>query len=235
VIGGDLVGGNASGKAELIESGFIRAKRIASLTLGGSLIGGRDDTTGQFNNNGAVRADEDIGTILIKGNIAGNETKRAVITAVGQAIPTATTDVAIGRVTVRGRVEFGLIDAGLAPDRTARNADAQIGPVVVGGDWVASSLVAGSLPGATGLVGDSDDVKMSGAGVKDEPAVFSKVTSWTVGGQVLGTVGAGDHFGVVAEEVGVVSVGGTPIPMTAGAGNDDILLGITGDFRVNEG
>jgi hypothetical protein len=58
-----------------------------------------------------------------------------VIAAVGQGTPTATTDVAIGRLTVLGQVEFAQIDAGVAADGVARNADAQFGRVVVGGDW----------------------------------------------------------------------------------------------------
>jgi hypothetical protein len=38
----------------------------------------------------------------------------------------------------------------------------------------------------------------------------------------------------VAEVVGAVSVGGTLLPTTAGANNDDFVVGITGDFRVNK-
>jgi hypothetical protein len=80
--------------------------------------------------------------------------------------------------------------------------------------------------------GDADDAKM--AGIKDDPLAFSKVASWKVGGQVIGSVGGTDHFGVVPEGVGAVIVGGTLIPTTPGRGNDDITLGITADFSVRE-
>ena len=41
-------------------------------------------------------------------------------------------------------------------------------------------------------------------------------------------------IGIVAEIVGAVKIGGTPLVLTSGAGNDDFTIGITGDFRVNK-
>jgi hypothetical protein len=237
-VAGDVVGGSATGTADLNQSGFIHARRIASLTIGGSLVAGTDTTTGTFQNNGAVRADDDIGSILIKGGVVGNPTNPAIISARGQAVPAATADVAIGRLTVRWRVEFGLIQAGVDAFGTAVNADAQIGQVVVGEDWIASSLAAGAVAGADGFFGDGDDAKISGTGVKDNPGLVSQIGSLTIGGQALGTtsaVSATDFFGIVAEVVGAVKVGGVTIPTTPGAGNDNFtFVGITGDFKVNE-
>ena len=48
-----------AGVADLFQTGLIHAKRIASLSLGGSLIAGTDNTTGSFSNNGAIRVDDD--------------------------------------------------------------------------------------------------------------------------------------------------------------------------------
>ncbi len=184
-------------------------------------------------NNGAIRVDDDIGTVLIKGSIVGNSTNSAILSARGKAVPTATTDVAIGKLTVLGRVEFAHILAGVDVNGVALNADAQIGAVSVGGDWIASSIAAGAVSG-NGFFGDTDDAKMSGPGVKDDSLVFSKITSLTIGGQVMGTVGGTDHFGIVAENVGLVKVGGVTFPTTAGNSNDDFFIGITLDFKVNE-
>ena len=78
VIGGDLVGGSAAA-GNLSESGFIHAKRIASLTIGGSLIAGTDNTSGTFAKNGTIRVDDDLGIVLIKGSIIGNATNPAII------------------------------------------------------------------------------------------------------------------------------------------------------------
>ena len=93
---GNVVGGSASGTAILVNSGFIHGKRIASITIGGSLFAGVNTTVGTFANNGAIRADDDIGAVLINGSVLGNFTNKAIISARGSATPTATADVAIG-------------------------------------------------------------------------------------------------------------------------------------------
>jgi hypothetical protein len=69
---------------------------------------------------------------------------------------------------------------------------------------------------------------------KDNPIVFSKIGSVTIGGQVLGTVGGTDHYGFVAETVGTVRIGGSLVPMTPGMHTDDLSIGTTGDFNVLE-
>jgi len=245
-IAGNVVGGSASGAANLSESGFIHGKRIASITIGGSLFAGVNTTSGTFANNGAIRADDDIGAMLVNGSVLGNGTNKAIISARGKATPTATADVAIGSFRVLGRVELGNILAGFDATGTPRNADAQIGAVSVGGDWIASNIVAGAvnfgadgLPGGVGPgadnvdFGNGNDVKMSGM-VKDDSLVFSQIASLTIGGQVMGTIGFADHFGIVAENIGAVRIGGTLLTLAAGKSNDDFLVGITSDLRVNE-
>jgi hypothetical protein len=186
VIIGDIIGGTATGSNLLQQSGFVRAQRIASITVGGSLHAGIDETTDLFSDNGSIRVDDDIGRLIIRGNIVGNPTHPAIISARGQANPQGTTDLAIGKLTVAGRVEFGQILAGVQVNGVAVNADAQIGSVYVGGDWIASNLVAGAVAGADGKFGTADDAKMSGASVKDEVGINSRIASVTIGGQVLG-------------------------------------------------
>ena len=156
-----------------------------------------------------------------------------MISARGHLTPTATTDLAIASLTVRGRVEFGLIRAGYTADGVPVNADAQIGKVSVGNDWIASSLVAGVVSGNT-VFGDADDAKMSGVGVKDLATISSRIESFTVNGQMFGTVGGADHFGIVAESVVAVTVDRTVLGLTSGKGNDDLSISLTGDFRINE-
>lgn len=236
-ITGDIRGGTASGIADLQFSGAVFTGRIGTMTLGGSLIAGIDNTVGQFFNNGAIRVVDDIANLTIRGNIVGNTTNQALITAGGQKNPTGTTDLAIGRLTVGGRVERALIIAGVdgeTPTLTARNADAQIGTVSIVGDWIASSLVAGVLAGSDGNFGSGDDVKMSGLGVKDLPTVSSRINSLTIGGQAYGTVGGSDRFGIVANIIGTVRVGGTNFPFLLANTNENISLGITGDLSAVE-
>jgi hypothetical protein len=233
VIGHDLIGGNAGGSMSLTESGFIRARRLANLTIGGSLIAGVGATTGQFELNGAVSVENDIGTVLIGGSLLGNATNPAIISARGQAIPSATADMAIGSVRVLGNVEYGFIRAGFDLNGYAMNADAQIGTVTVGGDWIASNLVAGANPGGDGWYGNSDDYKMKGVAV-DQPTRSSRIASLTIAGEALGTPDGVRHFGVVAQSVGAVKIGGTPLVLHAGDTNDNLLVGITSNFRVRE-
>jgi hypothetical protein len=225
-ITGNVIGGSASA-GNLVQSGYIQGKRIGTLTIGGALIAGTDNTAGNFVGNGAIQVLDDIGSLTI-GNIIGNATNPALISARGKAVQT-TTDLAIGKLTVKGRVEFAQILAGFDLAGAGVNADAQIGPVTVGGDWIASSLVAGA-DATNGKFGDGDDAKIAGGNA----AIVSKIVSLTIGGQALGTVGGTDHFGIVAESVGLVKVRGTLIPTTAGNGNDDIAVGITDDFKLNE-
>jgi hypothetical protein len=226
-IAGSVIGGSPTGNNALQDSGYIQAQRIRSLTIGGSLISGVDSNASTFANNGAIRVTDDIGTATI-GNIIGNVTNPAIISARGQAVQTAT-DVAIGKLTVKGRVEFAQIQAGFNVTGVGVNADAQMGPVRVGSDWIASSLVAGTIA-SNGKFGDGDDAAIAGGNA----AINSRIVSLTIGGQALGTVGGTDAFGIVAQTVGTVKVGGTIVPTIRGNDNDDFAIGITGDFKVNE-
>jgi hypothetical protein len=158
-----------------------------------------------------------------------------IISALGDINPTATSHVAIASLTVGGRVESALIQAGVdLTGSSGRNADAQIGAVTVGGDWIASSIAAGATQGTDLYFGDGDDTKFSGFGVNDNSQILSKIVSVTIGGQVLGTGTIGDHFGIVAETVGSVTVGGTRLLLSPGPHNDNLAVGITGDFTVHE-
>ncbi len=239
-IAGNIRGGSATGTKDLVWTGIVRSAsgRIDVMTLGGSLIAGTDTTSGLFEDNGAIRAGKNIGRLTIKGSIVGNETNAALIAAYGQLIAPPGSDVAIGTINVTGRVEHALIHAGIDTFGST-NADAQIGTVTVGGDWIASSLVAGAQAGDDGQFGTQDDGKFAGAFTKDVAGVYSCINSVVIGGQVLGTEFTGDHFGIVAESVGSLSINANLIPLLVGKHNDDILLaplidGFFGDLRLRE-
>lgn len=239
-ITGNIRGGSATGTKDLIWTGIVRSAsgRIDVMTLGGSLIAGTDTTSGMFEDNGAIRAGKNIGRLTIRGSIVGNETNAALIAAYGQLIAPPGSDVAIGTINVTGSVEHALIHAGIDTFGST-NADAQIGNVTVGGDWIASSLVAGAQAGADGVYGTQDDAKFSGAFTRDVAGVYSRINSVIIGGQVVGTESTGDHFGIVAEKVGSLSINANLIPLLAGKHNDDLLLtplidGFFGDIRLRE-
>jgi hypothetical protein len=238
-IGGDIVGGDAGTGEDFDDTGAIRAERIGSVFVGGSIIAGRASGGGELVNSGAIRASEDIGAITIKGSLIGNSSHRVLITAFGQAAPGAT-DVAIKSLTVGGRVEDTYILAGYDTFDipSAENPDAQIGAVKIGGDWIASSLVAGVQDDGDDelddFFGDDDDARIPGG----NGSIVSRIASIVIKGAVLGTVGLADHFGFVAQQIGSFSVAGTKLPLAAGAGSADDLagyaVGITGDVRVRE-
>jgi hypothetical protein len=225
VIRGDMVGGGGN------MSGTIFGKaNISAITLGGSLLAGAGFLSG------TIAAGGQIGAIRVGRDVLGIPGSSVpIISALGDINPTATSHVAIASLTVGGRVESALIQAGVdLTGSSGRNADAQIGAVTVGGDWIASSIAAGATQGTDLYFGDGDDTKFSGFGVNDNSQILSKIVSVTIGGQVLGTGTIGDHFGIVAETVGSVTVGGTRLLLSPGPHNDNLAVGITGDFTVHE-
>jgi hypothetical protein len=75
---------------------------------------------------------------------------------------------------------------------------------------------------------------MTGAGVKDAAGVVSRIAGVTIGGQAIGTLAAGDSFGIVAQAVGAVTVAGTVFATHPGVGNDQFTIAMTGDVAVEE-
>ena len=153
-----------------------------------------------------------------------------VLSARGQAIPSATSDVAIGKITIGGRVERALILAGYS-STTPLNGNAQIGSVTVGGDWRASSLVAGIQDFAADGFGNGDDI------VYPTPAVdgiFSRIASVTIKGRITGTGTAGDHYGFTAQQIGAFKAGGVKLSLTEATDSGFNLAPITNDVTVRE-
>lgn len=227
VIGHDLRGGS-SAAGDVDQSGFLSLGHVSSIRIGGSLIAGQQTGAGKLTNSGSIGL-ETVGSIAIKGSIAGNAASTVNITAAGDLFGKKSTDVALQSLTVGGRVEFALIAAGLNQDLTAEDADAQIGSVKVGGDWIASSLIAGVDP-KDGRVGNGDDVKAAPA-IRDQATVFSKIASITITGQVAGDPGdTAVTYGFGAEEIGAFRVGGVALPLLPGKFNDHFAgAGIAGN------
>jgi hypothetical protein len=237
-IGGDLIGGSISGTAPGIDSsGTIQSYggRIASVTLRGSIIAGVDaSTSGGLSNSGTIGAGDDIGSLTVKGNLIGNITangiSRVTITARGQETPGASSDLAIGKISIGGRVEHTQILAGHT-GFAAVNGNAQIGLVTVGGDWRASSLVAGIQDVEADGFGDADDVVIS---TPPADAIVSRIASVTIKGFVFGTGATGDHFGFTAQQIGSFKAGGIKLSLTEATDAPFQLALITDDVRLRE-
>ncbi len=219
-VGGDLRGGSISGTASsLFFSGIIDAGgRIASVLVGGSIISGVNDSIVGHNleGNAGVRAGNDIGSLTVKGSLLGNVTANGaatpvIISANGQLLPTATTDIAIGRISIGGSVERAQILAGYDTNLSALNGNAQIGAVTVGGDWIDSSMAAGvTNTNGPGFLGDGHD-----SVIGDLANSIARIASITITGMVAGSGSPGEHFGFVSHFVGPFKSLGFSVPATS--------------------
>ncbi len=223
-VGGSFTVANGGG------STIINASAgIGTLKIGGD-IRGTDTADVKITTNGAI------GTLSVGGSIVGMSAAAVQILAFGQIVaPTKGVDTALKTLNVVGSVEFAFI--GLS----AGNADASIGAITIGGDWIASTVIMGATIGADFAAGTADDAKAAG---RDNPAIFSTIGSLTIKGQALGTAGdTTDMFGIVAERIGKATVGGRTFafktgtneaffaaPTLDGAGAEDPMF----DFTIRE-
>ena len=158
---------------------------------------------------------EDIGSLTVKGSLigsigAGGTITDVIIAAHGQPSPTASTDLAIGKIAIGGRVEHAQILAGYnVVGLTANNGNAQIGAVTVGGDWIASDLIAGVKDAGLPGFGDAGDVPSFGA------TGIARIASITISGLVEGTPAGGDQFGFESHTIGSFKAGGVAIPIAS--------------------
>ncbi len=238
-IGHDLVGGSVSGTASSDGTGFIQssAGRIAGITIGGSIVSGIDGGAGSLTSNASIRAGNDIGSLTVKGSIIGHPdtgtgASPVVISARGQEFPQPGIDLAIGKIAIAGNIENAQILAGYDITLAPKNADAQIGAVKTGADWVASDLVAGATNSVFPNFG-SGDFRIGGAGTTDNSSIISKIASITIGGLVVGTpnsVSATDHFGFVAQQIGSFKATGFTVPLRS----DNFGVGGTADVSIHE-
>jgi hypothetical protein len=223
-VGGQLVGGSSHGTA-LTATGYIQALQFANAAVG-SVVSGTDDGSG-LTNSGAIRAYDNIVRLTVRRDLVGNSTNPVFISGYGQPIESST-DFAIGRLTVGGSVQYAEILAGYDVDPTVdrrglvTNGDAQIGVVSIKGNFVASSIVAG-VKTTDNFFGNADDLSVAG----NSSTVLSKIGSVVIGGQAYGTTNSTDlnTYGIAAQQVGSVRIGGFLVPLTPGASNDTFALG----------
>jgi hypothetical protein len=241
-IGGDLRGGGiAPSGADLSFSGYIQGDRIASVTIGGSIIAGADQSTsGSITFSASIRSLHDIGPIAIKGSLIGradpftadanDDRSLVVISASGQSVlaPGATTDTAIAKITIGGSVIYAKILAGFDAALNPSNADASIGAVKVGGQWAGSDLVAGAYDSGGDGFGFMDSLQT----VSDDAALTARIASITIRGEAT-SLGIA-NFGFVAQEIGKFSAGGRVLTLHPGPGNDDVYFPLTQSVHVLE-
>lgn len=244
---GSIIGGDAPAAADVVQSGFVVAGRIAQMIVGGDLVAGHNYGTG-LADSGSIRARNDIASLIIRGNVIGNETSAAVISAGGNGpVVNGKASPAIGSLTLGSStgnsVSFLNVLAGYDATGTAAaplgaqlTADVQIGTVNIKGDLKATNIVAGSAPGTDGSFGTGDDLAfLAAAGTATTPAVInnpkilSSIAKVIVGGNVLAS---DDSYGIVAQLVSSVTASGTPVQLTTG--KDFKEVGTNTNLTVNE-
>lgn len=245
-IGGDVRGNDGTDSGSITADGAIQVVKVAGsvigndglrsgriaaqLTLGKVSIGGNLQADGD--GSGQIAARQSIGEVFIGGSLLGNDAVFAGIAVNGEDLPTVP---AIGSVTIAGDMLRARILAGYSINTFLPvDADQRIGKVKIGGDFDESVIASGIDPGGDGRFATSDDTTF------DEPvsneAPFARIDKIVIGGRVNGNFSRPDHFGIVAQEIGVVKIAGVPLALTAGPDNDviELLPGGTNDVTVRE-
>lgn len=213
-VGFEISGGYSS------QAEAIRAAGVIGSVEAGQIFGGF------VAKSGAILSDKSIGSLTVKGDVNGDN-YQVVIAAPGDA---ASKNLAIGKVNIAGnalRVDF----LGGYQGSVGVNGDARIGDIKIGGDLLASNIVAGTAAGLDGFYGTADDASIGGT-------LASQIASITVGGMVRGSrplVNPNDAFGIIADQIGKIVVGGSAIALNGGANNDPAYsIGGTGDLVIRE-
>ena len=143
---------------------------------------------------------------------------------------------AVSAITVSGNTSLADILVGYTQQNAPINPGAQIGSITIDGNCTATNIIAGAQNSSpvNANFGDNNDVPIPSNSTIN---ALSAIASITINGTVSGTdstTNAADHFGIVAQQIGALTVHGTQIHLTPGPSNDDIPLGNTGDFNVHE-
>jgi hypothetical protein len=215
-IDGSIVGGSGlrSGRVDAVQG-------IGSLRIGQDIAGGTQSLSGSVASNGRIGRLEvrsvlsdtglyggsvnaaNIGTMIVRGDLAGSPARPAVISATG------VTGRAIGSLTIHGNVAGALVLGGYDGGVPVHGA-ARIGSVQVRGFMLASSIAAGVSNVTAGQFGTLGDFGIGGV-------TASRIGSVTVRGLASGNGVPTDAFGVVAGAFGRVRVGGTTFATPPGS------------------
>jgi hypothetical protein len=188
---------------------------------------------------GVIRVTDDLGSLVIFGNVIGNPTARAIISAGGDLNAADSSDATITRLVVRGNAEYldvlgGYASTGTttAPRGSVINPDSQMGVISFLGSVLATNVVSGISAGTDGLFGTVDDAS-AGGGSSDAASRFATIAKVILRGALAAN---STDFGIAAEEVTAVTFGTAPLVLNAGPGNDfrKVVGPATARLFVNE-
>jgi hypothetical protein len=223
-----------SNAGEKVLSGAISGKSAGRIYIGGSISAAELVADEPVQTSYVVSFTKRVDKLLIDGEVEGNESNRLGLAA---GMENKEVSGGFGAIKIGGSVAFTEISAGFQRTgfsfiREIGNPDAQIGKLMVDGNWTASSVSAGTQPGTDGLFGTEDDdfVLVNG----EETPGLAAIAKVVIRGELDGTSGTGDHFGFVAGRIGTVSINGLTVPLTAGQTDVIDLPASTKDVTLRE-
>lgn len=240
-LGGSIVGGKGGGvlglgetgrvdiRGSLIDSGnggFFNIASVQTFTMGGSIVAGT--TTG---NGGSGAGFGTAGSITIKGGLQGTPDHPATLSVSGKANPATAADaLAVKSIAIGGNVVFGEIFIGGSTRDFVTHLSVQAQSITIGGDFIASNIVNGFEPGADGFYGTADDKPDD---LDGNNLIKATIASIIIKGRATGTSSSGDSYGIQAEKIGSVTIGGRKVALDP-LGNDNVLVGAFADLRIRE-
>ncbi|MEO8351612.1 MAG: hypothetical protein ABI680_07770, partial [Chthoniobacteraceae bacterium] len=214
-----VIGGDIDGRAGGERAGLLRVRGdVGKVMVKGDVMGGADLS--------GIVVGGNVGKIKIGGSLRSEDADRPVtVSALGTVgVSKQKNAEALQKVQIGEDVINAQILAGFRRDGTPINADAGIGEIMVDGDWIASSAVAG-VEDTTGDGYGINDALIGGGNAD----IVSKIASITIAGAVEGRAAAGDHFGITAQQIGKLTVGRDRQPLEVGGGD---IIELAPDFKM---
>ena len=210
--GGSLLVGYGDRSGSILAGGNLAAVTIADLLQGGVGTG-----------SGFVASGATLGSFQARWVSGGGDFSRPRISATDKITAVTIEDSVFNADILAGYGTGGLTEE--------QNPDAQIGTVKIGalssvgeveiGRMEGTNIVAGLGAGSDGMFGTADDHLILGA---DNASIFSRIASVIITGSVYDTGNSGDRFGIVAQNLAALKIGGVAIPLQSGALNDAYAL-----------
>jgi len=208
---GVWVGGTGTGSGSFMAgAGILGPGNVGTIRILGILSQSGDPGEGSANFmvDGRLKSFS-VGKETVGATLRVSEDVTTLDFKAGTLATKVTAGTAITKLTVTGGAVVSSFLAGYDIHGVAVNPDAQIGTVVVNGDWSLSNLVAGVAAGADGNFGTADDAAPLG----EVTPIISKIASVVIKGSVSGPADEELHYGIVAQTVGKVKIGSTTYPL----------------------
>ncbi|MEK0449219.1 MAG: hypothetical protein RL088_1487 [Verrucomicrobiota bacterium] len=201
------------------DAGLIDIRSAGEVLIGGSII---DDDSEE---EAVIFVHNEIKKFTVKGSIRGESSTQATILFGSGNPPVLPGGVALGSLAVSGSLKNATLVFGDNED-----ADGSVGSVVIGGDVIASRIIAARAfsPGNDGTPGTIDDVSLPATA----PDQISRMASLLIKGRIIGDGAGGSSFGVAFDQIKRAAVGGEAITATSGA--DLVFFGGAGDAFIRD-